>query len=279
MSDLQAADPTKDNQQAAEEAAKGESLLTADVKGTTSSTQGAASELPHAWMNGLTTEQKADADLIKSLSKFERGIPDIVKSYAELEKKAGQAIVVPNEKATEEEKAAYRKAIGVPEKPEDYKLEPVTLPEGLTVDLAMQKAFLQIAHAADLNPNQVNTINQWYMKVIGEQIVDAQKVIKTTKAEAEAAIDKKYKLDSAAAKGYMERAFARYATPALAAKFVKTGLDNDPETIEMFINIGRDMGDHVFVDGSRGEHLESGVVGQRTDEQIAATVYPPKEGQ
>ena len=279
MSDLQAADPTKDNQQAAEEAAKGESLLTADVKGTTSSTQGAASELPHAWMNGLTTEQKADADLIKSLSKFERGIPDIVKSYAELEKKAGQAIVVPNEKATEEEKAAYRKAIGVPEKPEDYKLEPATLPEGLTVDEAMQKQFLQIVHAAGLNPNQVNAINQWYMKTIGEQIVDAQKVVKTTRAEAEAAITKKYGLDRDAAKGYMERAFARYATPSLAEKYIKTGLDNDPETIEMFINIGRDMGDHVFVDGSRGEHLESGVVGQRTDEQIAATMYPPEEGQ
>ena len=277
MSDPQATAPITDNAAAVVTPGQEGSVLTGNptaAAGATPSAEGAATKELPAWMSQLPVDLKTD----ESIAKFPN-VWDLAKSYKELSGKLSKAVVPPGDTATEEEKASYRKAIGVPEKPEDYKLEPATLPEGLTVDEAMQKAFLKVCHDNDIVPAKANAINQWYMKAIGEQIVDAQKVVKTTKAEAESAIDKKYGLDRDAAKGYMERAFARYATPSLAEKYIKTGLDNDPETIEMFINIGRDMGDHVFVDGSRGEHLESGVVGQRTDEQIAATMYPPEEGQ
>jgi len=271
MSDLQATGPVQDNPGAVEDPAKGETLLTGGD--TTPLAEGVTPGLPHAWMTGLTTEQKADADLVKSLSKFEKGIPDLARSYAELEKKQSQVISIPNETATEEEKARYRKAIGVPEKPEDYKLEKVELPEGITTDEEMQKAFLQIAHTTELNDKQVNAINQWYMKAIGGQILAAQKVVKTTQAEAETALRQKLGADYDAAHTYMERGFKHYATPRVAALFAKTGIGNEPEVIEMFSKIGKSISEHEFVDASRGEHVETGKVGERSDEEIAEVLY------
>lgn len=277
MSDPQAGGPGTDNPAAVEEPAKGETLLTGG-KDTTSLTPGVTPELPHAWMGGLTTEQKADADLIKSLSKFEKGIPDIVGSYAELEKKQSQVVSIPNETATEEDKARYRTAIGVPEKPEDYKLEKVELPEGLTTDEEMQKAFLQVVHVAGLNDGQVNAIHQWYMKTIGEQIVAAQKVVKTTAAEAQAALRKDLGADYDAAQTYMERGFAQFGSLPVKVLFDKTGISNDPEVIKMFVKIGKAMSEHGFVE-PRGEHPETGKVGERSFEEIAEVVYGKKEGQ
>lgn len=278
MSEPQVAAPIEDNVAAVVPAAKEGSLLTGEGEGTnTPLAEGTLPELPHAWMSGLTTEQKADADLIKSVSKFEKGIPDLVRSYAELEKKQSQIISVPNETATEEEKARYRKAIGVPDKLEDYKLEKVELPEGLTIDEAMQKDYLKIVHTEGLNDAQVNAIHKWYMKTIGEQVVAAQKIVKTTKAEAVASLQKKYGADYDAGITYMERAFNEFATPHVQLLFDKSGMSNEPAIIEMFIKMGKVMGDHKFADGSRGEHLETGTVGQRSFEQIAESVYPPEK--
>ena len=274
MSDLQTTAPVKDNTVVEGKTAEAGSLLTGKGEGTPALPAGAPTELPHAWMNGMTTEQKADADLIKSVSKFEKGIPDLVGSYAALEKKLSQAVSVPNETATEEEKARYRKAIGVPEKSEDYKLGEISLPEGLAVDEAMQKDFLKIVHTAGLNVAQASGIYQWYMKTYGEQFAAAQKVVKTTQAEATTALRGELGADFDAAQTLKERSFEKYGTPHVAKLFALSGIGNDPEVIKMFINIGKDTSDHRFVDGSRGEHLESGTVGSRTDKQIAAVVYP-----
>jgi len=52
---------------------------------------------------------------------------DVVKSYAELQKKLGSAIHPPGEKATKEEIDTYHKQLGRPDEPEDYVLEPPDL--------------------------------------------------------------------------------------------------------------------------------------------------------
>ncbi len=248
------------------------------IDATNPPAEGALPELPHAWMNGLTTEQKADADLIKSVSKFKRGVPDLVGSYAALEKKQSQSVSVPNETATEEEKARYRKAIGVPEKSEDYKLGEVELPEDLTIDELMQKGFLETAHSLDLNNDQASKLYQWHMEKFVEQIADARLIVKTTKAEAMAAGQKKHGADWGAAQTYFERAMADFANPAVKALFERTGIGNEPGVIDFFVNLGKATNDHPFVDGSRGEHLETSTLGNRTDAEIAKTVYGEKEG-
>lgn len=247
-------------------------LLTG-AKSTTSSTEGETQEFPHAWMRGLTTEQKADTDLIESLTKFEKGIPDIVKSYTELEKKQSQTLSVPNEGDTDEQVKAYRKAIGVPEKSTDYELAEVTLPEGVAVDDQMQTQYLELALKQGLTPGQAKSIHEWYMKTIGPQLVDARLIVKTTMEEATAAMKTRHANDPDALT-YMERGFEALNKPGLAKLFADTGYGNHPLIVDLCIEHGKAIGDSKFVDGSRGATLESSPVGQRTHAEIASVVYP-----
>jgi len=73
----------------------------------------------------------------------------LAKSYQGLEQLLGKkanAIVPPSEKSTPEEVAAYRKAIGLPDSPEGYKLKPEQLPEGVTWDEGVAKRAAELAH-------------------------------------------------------------------------------------------------------------------------------------
>lgn len=81
-------------------------------------------------------EDKAD---VESLAKSYQGLEQL------LGKKAN-SVPVPNEKSTPEEVAAYRRAIGVPESPEGYKLKPEQLPDGVTWDENVAKRAAELAH-------------------------------------------------------------------------------------------------------------------------------------
>lgn len=276
MAETQVADPKQGNPPTVVDPAKGGTVLTGTTpeKGAAPLATGTTPELPHAWMSALTTEQKADADLVKALSKFPKGIPDLAPSYAQLEKKVGEALTVPNEKATAEEWAAFYSKIGRPAKPEDYKLEQVQLPEGLKADTAKAQEFLKVAHELGLNNTQANSLYGWYMAGTGKEIVEAQKIVKISSVDAEKAMRQEFGAEYDSRQAYMQRGFQNFATPALSQLFSTSGLGNHPDVIRMFIKIGQLISEHPFVDGSRGAHTETGVVGHRTDEQIAATMYP-----
>jgi hypothetical protein len=275
MSDQTVVAPVEDNATATETPAKaGATLLTSVVEATPPLAEGATPVLPHAWMNGLTSEQKADASLIESLSKFPKGIPDMAKTYAELEKKSSSAAVVPNEESTDEEKARYRTARGVPGKPEDYKLEEVELPQGISVDVETQKAFLEVAHGLGLNDGEVNAINKWYMQKVGQEIADAIKVVDVTQEQALESFMKRHGTQAEANRTYMERGFSDLATPGLRALLDMSWVGNAPEILDMMVKHGKAIGNHEFVDGSRGESVDLNPIGKRTDEEISAVLYP-----
>jgi hypothetical protein len=265
---------------ATESTAKDGSVLTADptTTATTTSTTpplaaGVTPALPQPWMSGLTSEQKANAELIKSLSSFEKGIPDLVEFYAKAEVAKGKAIVVPSEGASKEELAAFRKAVGVPEKPDDYKLEEVKLPNGETLDPEWDKNLKALAHKINISQGQLNELHKWYFADLAE----AMKFVKTSAQAAHAALRKEMGADYDAAMTCKARAVKRYLSEAAATRFEKTGLGNDPEIIKMFAAIGKEMGDHVFAEGTRGEKPEAGTFGTRTNDQLAKVLYPDKK--
>ena len=265
-----------------ETAAKaGATLLTGEGEEETTPplAESGTQKLPHAWMAGLTAEQKADADLVKAFSQFERGIPDLVPAYAALEAKLGKALVVPSETATDEERAAYRTAIGVPEKPEDYTLGEAKLPDGFTVDEAMQGEYLAAAHAADMTPAQAKAIHSWYMKTLGPQLVAAQKIVPTTMEEAAAAVRQRHGSDADAVNTYMERGFKEISTPAIHALFRRSGLGNHPDIIDAMIKVGKLVSEAPFVEGQRGETEQKGKIGDRSFDELANAAYPEKKAQ
>lgn len=66
------------------------------------------------------------------------------------------------DKGTPEEQVAWRKAHGIPEKPEDYSQ---SYGDGLTIgenDKEFVDGFLKVAHESNASPQQVNNMLRWY---------------------------------------------------------------------------------------------------------------------
>jgi hypothetical protein len=95
---------------------------------------------------------------------------DLVKSHAELSGKVKNAIEIPPENATEEQRQEFntrlRQAMGGPEKPEDY---PVKLPEGISPDAPLLKAFLTDAHKTGYSPAQAQTAIETFVNFSVQQ--------------------------------------------------------------------------------------------------------------
>lgn len=108
---------------------------------------------------------KAHLDLIGKVKDLDGKTAKI----GELEGKLAGAIFKPGEKATDEEKAAYRKSLGVPEKPEEYVFEKA---EGIEHDPNMISWAQKTFHAAGLSKEQAAMIGkQWdgFLKGVDEE--------------------------------------------------------------------------------------------------------------
>jgi len=76
---------------------------------------------PPTWLTQVSPDRRDK----KELHKYAK-LNDLVDSHIEMESKLSRAIVVPDpEKATPEDIAAFKKGMGIPEKPEDYAFDTV----------------------------------------------------------------------------------------------------------------------------------------------------------
>jgi hypothetical protein len=228
-------------------------FLTAKTTGTPATpplAEGGATDQPPGWVAALTSEQKANTELVKELAtRFPRGAPDLVAHYVETKAKTG--VTVPNEKSTAEERAAYRKAIGVPDKPTDYKLEKGKAPAGFEYPDTRMAALAEAAHKAGLTQAQLSQLFLWDQKSRLSDAVEAAKQVKATVAQTEGELKSLWKGDYALQTGYMERAAQHYFEkfPGLADKLSRSGLANDMEFIRFFAELGRGMSPRPFVEG------------------------------
>lgn len=125
----------------------------------------------------------ADPEL-KKLAERVASPTDAIKSIADLRREISVRIKIPGPDATDEDKAKYRKALGVPDKPEDYKIE---LPEGVEAtdaDQAIIDMVVPIAHANGVPAAALNgLIGEFLQKSHDLQTVAVQEI---TKAQADA---------------------------------------------------------------------------------------------
>ena len=211
---------------------------------------GTTDQQPPGWTAALTSEQKANTELMKDLAtRFPKGAPDLVQNYVESKAKAG--VTVPNEKATAEEWAAYRKAMGVPEKPTDYKLEKAKTPAGLEYPDARLDSLKDIVHRAGLTQTQANALFLWDQKARLTEALDIAKAVRATVEQVTTELKAEWKGDYDLRIGYMERGAQHYFEkyPGLADKLSRTGLANDKQVIQMFADIGRSITPGRFVEG------------------------------
>ena len=92
----------------------------------TEASPGSRSEAGFDWSGTLGESYKSFKPMLEA--KGWKGPGDALKAYGELEKKLGKAVVVPGENASDAERAAFHKRLGVPAAPDGYQL---TKPEGV----------------------------------------------------------------------------------------------------------------------------------------------------
>lgn len=113
---------------------------------------------PEDWRQHLAGE---DADLLKRLARFQSP-ENVLKSWRSLETRMAEARFPLKADANPEELAAWRKANGVPEKPEDYLAK---LPDGLVVgdeDKPALTTFVEKMHARNADPALVGEAVAWW---------------------------------------------------------------------------------------------------------------------
>jgi hypothetical protein len=162
---------------------------------------------PDGWIATLPEELRAAPAVKKFKGKDWNEVgPQVLKSYVNLEKWQ-----IPGENATPEERAAYARRRGVPEKIEDFKVEP-KVPAGVPWSPEAQADFVKFAHAEGLTPREANAVLNYYLENAGRGM-DLQ-TTQTAKAieETHAGLQKKWGADYKRNVGLVARGIEEYGS-------------------------------------------------------------------
>ena len=193
-----------------------------------------------AWMSqiGDITKDAAKAD---KLAKFEK-ISDFANAYLELEGKLGNTLVKPGENASDEERAAFYKALGVPESADKYSIEG---------DDA--KMFREMAYKNNLTDEQAKAIYA-NLKEVGENVIAQQKLAFEQQAkDTQNALIAEYGKDYPTKIEMLKRGIANYGGEAVGAKLQNAGLLADKDIVKLFIQLGEESSEASAQGKARGK--------------------------
>ena len=198
-------------------------------QGKSDNDTGKGSEVQHpAWMNQINSELIKDAEKAGKLSKFEK-LSDLASAYIEAEGKLGSSIVKPGENASDEERRAFYKALGVPDAADKYSIE------GDGDDVKM---FREMAFKNNLTDEQAKAFYK-SLQEVGNNAIAAQKAAFAQQAQdTQAALQKEYGKDYQTKIEMLKRGVATYGGEKMGAKLQQAGLLGDYDVVKMFILLG-----------------------------------------
>lgn len=161
------------------------------------------------------------------------------------------ALLIPGETATEEERKAFesrlRKHLGVPDAPEGYQLE---VPEGIDPKDPVLQAFVSEAHAQGMSPGQVQSV---MAKVLGSitEIRQAQELVasETSKAQLQELWRDKFDTNLASAITGMEGVGKDAGLSPEKIKEIARVLPQSADFVRMFAIVGRYYSEDKFIGG------------------------------
>jgi len=119
------------------------------------------------------------SELTNTVAKY-KSPEGLLKGAANLISFAGrkvEGVIVPNEGSTEQEIAEYRQAIGVPESPTAYDLQPENLPEGMGWDDGLAENWQSAFHEAGISQEQAQKLSQAYTDITNNQLTQANQTL------------------------------------------------------------------------------------------------------
>lgn len=226
--------------------------------------------------NGKWREGIEDEKLRQFAERF-TGPTDAVKFAFDARQKLSKAIVPLGKDATDDDRANFRKVLGIPDNVDGYGYTRPELPEALKLDEAgeaREKRFLEEAHKLNLTPEQAAGV----MNIYYQDLIDHNKMFGDTltkgRETAEAALRKEWGDDydanaamaHAAATQYGGEDFLQFLTDVTVDG---VQLSNHPAFIKAFATVGRHMGEH-------GMPMPLGEADRETLEEQVATVRAKK---
>jgi len=205
---------------------------------------------PQDWRTSLPEEMRSE----KSFEKF-KGVPDLAKSYVEIQKTMGNAIHMPKPDSKPEEWDTFYSKMGRPESPDKYELK---LPESGTVDEGLVKEFRTAAHQSGLQPRQAQGLLDWFNKTQGDRMTAYTKTmedgVNQLKTEWGGKIDERISVAS--------RAVKEMGGDELVSLLEETGLGNHPTLVKFFAKLGEStLEDKIIVgDTSSGEESKDAIL-------------------
>lgn len=179
---------------------------------------------------------------------------DAVRVALDLRKANSAMIRVPGKDATAEDKAKFNKAIGVPEKAEDYKFELGR--EATEADKAIQGNLAKIAFENGIPATAMTALSKAVTDLAAATKAEENRVAVEARAANEAALRKEWGADYEANKTLATRAVQAFGEvkshPEVVEFFDKTmvngqKLGDHPVMVRMLGNIGRRMGEGEFI--------------------------------
>lgn len=220
--------------------------------GSASASAGASGGVA-SWRDSLPEDIKSNT----ALTQFQ-DVGALAKSYVHAQTLIGKkGVVVPGEKASDEEWGSFYKAIGLPEA-DKYTVNP---PKDVQVNEQVMTKFKETAYKAGLLPKQAQGILDWYTKF--EQETVAAQVAQKQADEANAINQLKNEWGDGFTKqvGLAQMA-VREADPdgSFQKYLVESGLGNNTKLTKFLAGIGKMLGE----DKLRGQ--DSSQFGQTPDE-------------
>lgn len=150
------------------------------------------------WRAQWSDALKLDDTAKQRLTRF-NAPHEVFNSYLNIEKKLSdsRAVRVPDANSTPEEIAAFRKALGVPDTPDGYKVD-VAPPEGLELaetDKGVLKAITAEAHKRGFSPDVVNFAHEFFYQQAAEAAAQQIAVAEQSALNAEKALRQEWGRD------------------------------------------------------------------------------------
>lgn len=225
---------------------------------TTTTTEPPATEAKGYWPDDWRQRiAGTDEKLLKRLERFVEPA-DVVKSWRELEAQRDSGKLRParpGADAKPEDIAAWRKENGIPEKPEDYKLE---LPSGLVPgeeDKPLLASFLADALEAELTSAQASRVADWYYKTLDASHKAREEQDSAVRRQTEDVLRQDwggdYRPNTNIANQTLAETYGTFAEQLVAARLPDgTLLGDHPEFIRGNAKLGRELNPaHTIVPG------------------------------
>jgi len=185
-----------------------------------------------------------------TLQRF-KTVPDLANSYLESRRMLGNAIIKPGENASDEDVAKYRTALGVPNTAAEYGLKHDAF-ENVPLDEGMVTKFMEIGHANNFSPDQMNAVFQFYGSSLDERAKADVETINAEHAEVMAGLQKEWGAKFDENKAAIGAVSTKLFSEKTMQLFEDTRVGDSPEFMQDILKIAQSMGEDSIFGTTKG---------------------------